>query len=309
MIQSTATRRTFLRAVEQNGGSLEAAAAATGTPLEQHEQWMSDPTYHAAYSGILRDLEHPPPPLPPGPPEWTKPKFATLVRRKPRKPADPPPAEPQAQTAEPELAPAPPEPEPTPNPATEPPPAPKVEVADPPSQTFRGERGYIRIYERKGHKIEAPREPRVPKPKPPAEPDWTPSTEVTLAGDEHQKAMIDEYGELDRRMQLRAMDTQRYETLKRAIKTWFDQAPPDADGTVEGEVYLLHLSARERERKLRDLHEVVELIGLDKVLELATVPVGALENILGKARVAQLTIDARTGSRRIKAIAKRAVTA
>lgn len=130
-----------------------------------------------------------------------------------------------------------------------------------------------------------------------------PSVALALT-DVEQRRMIDEYGELDRRMQLCASDVARYETLKKAIKSWFDAAPPDADGTVEGEVYLLHLSARERERRVRDMRELLEVIGIDALLELATVALGALEDRIGKTRVEALAIEARTGSRRIKAVPK-----
>jgi hypothetical protein len=132
------------------------------------------------------------------------------------------------------------------------------------------------------------------------------SVEVAVPVDRLQRKMIDEYGELDRVMQLNAPDIARYDVLKRAIKSWFDGAPADADGIVEGRVYGLHLSARERERRVRSMRDLVKVIGLDKFLELASVPIGALEDLLGKTRAASLVIEARTGSRRIKAVPKRA---
>jgi hypothetical protein len=175
-------------------------------------------------------------------------------------------------------------------------------------EVYEGTRGHVRMYIREGEKPEPPAEP--PKaPKTSIQADYTPSVEITVTSDAEQRRLIDEYGELDRRMQLRQMDYARYESLKRAIKSWFDQAPADADGTVEGDVYLLHLSARERERRIRNMRDVMDLIGIEKLLDLAVVPIGKLENLLGVAHVATLTIDARTGSRRIKAIAKRAVEA
>lgn len=131
-----------------------------------------------------------------------------------------------------------------------------------------------------------------------------PSLEVALPSNLDQRKMIDEYGELDRRKQLHAADEARYETLKRAIKGWFDQAPADADGIVEGDLYRLHLSARERERKIRDMKELADVIGIEKLLELASVALTALENIMGKARVDALTVEVRSGSRRIKAVPK-----
>lgn len=187
----------------------------------------------------------------------------------------------------------PPEPSEAPPPPPEPP---KLE-----EHVFEGRKGYVKLYTAPGETPEPPAEPE--KPKREVQPD--PVLEISVATDEAQRALVDEYGELDRRMQLRATDTARYEALKRGIKSWFGNVPADADGTVEGEVYLLHLSACERERKIRSVRELVDIIGLDKVLDLAVVPIGALENLLGKAHVMSLTVETRTGSRRIKAIPKR----
>jgi hypothetical protein len=53
------------------------------------------------------------------------------------------------------------------------------------------------------------------------------------------------------------------------------------------------------------MRDLIGVIGLDKLLELVSVPIGALEDLLGKTRVAALVTDARTGSRRIKAVPKR----
>lgn len=132
------------------------------------------------------------------------------------------------------------------------------------------------------------------------------TAEVAVPVDRAQRQMVDEYGELDRRMQLTAPDVARYDVLKRAIKSWFDVMPADADGVLEGRVYRLHLSARERERRVRSMRDLVEVIGLDKLLELANVAIGPLEDLLGKTRAAALITEARTGSRRIKAVPKRA---
>jgi hypothetical protein len=142
-----------------------------------------------------------------------------------------------------------------------------------------------------------PRRPELPQ---------TESVEVAVSIDRRQRQMVDEFGELDRRMQLLSPDCARYDVLKRAIKSWFDGMPPDADGIVEGRVYRLHLSARERERRVRSMRDLIGVIGLDKFLELASVPIGALEDLLGKTRAAKLVIEARTGSRRIKAVPKQA---
>lgn len=146
-----------------------------------------------------------------------------------------------------------------------------------------------------------PAKPRVVRPAPvPATAHQ--SVEVAVPVDRMQRRMVDEYGELDRRMQLTAPDRDRYDTLKRAIKSWFDGVPPDADGVIEGAVYRLHLSARERERRVKSLRDLAAAIGIEKFFEIASVPIGAIEDLLGKTRAAALVTEARTGSRRIKAV-------
>lgn len=174
-------------------------------------------------------------------------------------------------------------------------------------------KGYMRIYVDEGGRelaapVDEPTPVKLPAP-PPADRPPVELVEVAVASDTEQRKLIDEYGELDRRMQLHAAEVSRYEFLKKLIKSWFDQAPADADGAVEGEVYRLHLTARERERRVRDLRELAEVIGMDKLLELVTVRIGVLEDLLGKARVELLTVEERSGSRRIKAIPKRPAAA
>src|SRR4030095_13610886 len=123
--------------------------------------------------------------------------------------------------------------------------------------------------------------------------------------EEARRAICDECGELDRRMQIAKPDVQRFETLKHAIKSWFDNLPPDADGTIEGAAYRLHVSARERERRVRDVHALVRAIGLEKLLELVIIPLGAIENLIGRSRLAEMTVEARTRSPRVKGGAAR----
>jgi len=185
--------------------------------------------------------------------------------------------------------------------AAEPAPADPPPFADPPHS-----KGYSKIFiGEDGASLSVPliEETEVKRRGPAREP-AAPSVELAIPTDLEMRKICDEFGELDRRRQLHASDDARYESLKRAIKSWFDAAPADADGTVEGEVYLLHLSARERERRVRDMRELLEVIGLDALLEIATVALGALEDRIGRTRVDALAIEARTGSRRIKAVPK-----
>jgi hypothetical protein len=131
-----------------------------------------------------------------------------------------------------------------------------------------------------------------------------PSVELALPADVEMRALCDEFGELHRRLQIQAADQSRFEVLKKAVKGWFDHAPPDADGLVQGDLYLLRVSARERERRVKDLPELLAEIGLDQLLKVVSVKLTELEDAIGKARAAAFIIEARTGSRRVSAIPK-----
>jgi len=296
----------------RKSGTLDAAATAVGLEPSVHADWMRDHQYRAAYTAVDAELRReragklPPPPPPKRPPG--RPRKAIAGPLAPKRPTGRPrkirpteggsPDEP-AKTAV-EGRPLPQDPS---EPVSAPEPSPPIKESLQ-EHVYPGDKGYVKLFTPEGETPVAPAEPEKPKRQAQEQPQ-EPALDITLASDAEQRAMIDEYGELDRRMQLRATDTARYEVLKRAIKTWFANIPPDADGIVEGDVYLLHLSACERERSIRDVRELVEAIGLEKVLDLAVVPIGKLENLMGKAHVAALTIETRTGSRRIKAIPKR----
>ena len=136
-----------------------------------------------------------------------------------------------------------------------------------------------------------------------------PSVELAIPTDGDQKALIDEFGELNRQVQLHAPVVARFELLKRTLKGWLDGAPNDADAVLEGQLYRLHMSARERERHVRSVQEVADRIGLERLFQIITVPVVALQAILGSTEVDSLLVEKRSGSRRIRCIPKYAPTA
>ena len=322
-------RRAFLAAYRKSG-SLAKAAESMDLPADIHEKWLADKDgwlYRTAFVAIEKEMKDAgeskstkgsfsadmksPTKRPPGRPKKALPPAAKEPKRIGRPPkskggdapcpqgthlCDEAPAESVAAGAGSSQS------EPAPSNEVE-----KEEVAPAApvvEHVFPGDKGYVKLFTPEGEVPAPPPEPEKPKRQAheaPAEP----PLDLAIATDETQRAMIDEYGELDRRMQIRATEIARYEVLKRAIKTWFSSVPADADGCVEGDVYLLHLSACERERKIRDMQALIEAVGLEKVLEIATIPLGVLENMLGKDRVSFLTTETRSGSRRIKAIAKR----
>src|SRR5262249_18284024 len=143
-------------------------------------------------------------------------------------------------------------------------------------------KGYTRIYvDETGAQLAQPITEATPVPERRPAPEPQPSIEVALPADADVRKMVDEYGELDRQVQLHAAVALRHDTLKKAIKRMFDGVPADADGTIEGNVYLLRLSPRERERKVRSMDELIAVVGLETFCEVVTVSLAALEDRIG----------------------------
>jgi hypothetical protein len=126
------------------------------------------------------------------------------------------------------------------------------------------------------------------------------------AADRARRATVDQYGELARQVQMFQPVQAKFDQLKAMIKSWFDDAPADAEATLEGKIYLLHVGARERVRRVRDMQKLALAVGHDDLLELLSrhVPLGAVEDLIGKAKTDQLVTEERSGSRRIKAVPK-----
>ena len=117
--------------------------------------------------------------------------------------------------------------------------------------------------------------------------------------------IYDEFGELDRQIQAFKPVLDRYEKLKAQIKAEAEEYPADQDFTLVGKLYDLQISAKANERKIRSVRAVYKALGsLKAFYEVVTVALGKLEERLGKEKVAELVEESRTGSRRIKAVAR-----
>jgi hypothetical protein len=119
--------------------------------------------------------------------------------------------------------------------------------------------------------------------------------------------LIDEYGELDRQVQQFKPTSDRHEKLKSLIKSWYAESGPEPIGVIHGQRYELQVGAKETVRSWVSLPKVVKAVGGSKAfLEICTVAIAAVENVIGKSRTAALLDEAQTGTRRIKAVAKTA---
>jgi hypothetical protein len=122
--------------------------------------------------------------------------------------------------------------------------------------------------------------------------------------------LVDEFGELDRRARVSGgwkEQADRYEALKKVIKSWHDASPATAEAVELGKFWEVQVSGRAKERKVRSMMVVYKAIGsLAGFFSLCEIGLGKLEEKLGKARVATMVSEEFTGSRRLTAVLRSA---
>lgn len=132
------------------------------------------------------------------------------------------------------------------------------------------------------------------------------SRTIPLKAEPSRADIIDEFGELDRKVQEFAPTAKRHEALKSQIKTWFENHPADQELTEEGKLYTLQVGARAKERRIASLAKVFKALGANKFLGICSVGLKALEDALGKDKAAGYIVEDQSGSRRLKVVAKAA---
>ena len=119
--------------------------------------------------------------------------------------------------------------------------------------------------------------------------------------------LIDQYGELDRQVQQFKPIADKHAKLKAVIKSWYDDQPGEASAIAAGRLYEVQVSARENERTWSSMAKVYRAVGgCTAFLKICSVAIKAVEEAIGKSKAEALLVEERTGSRRLKVVAKAA---
>ncbi len=124
------------------------------------------------------------------------------------------------------------------------------------------------------------------------------------AEDVSRAAIVDEYGELDRKIQEFKPTTKRYEELKKTIQGWYADLPAEQSSVAEGKLYTVQVGARENRRKITNMLKVYRLIGMQKFLELCSISLEAIEKVIAPSRLEGIISSERTGPRTLRPVAK-----
>jgi hypothetical protein len=122
---------------------------------------------------------------------------------------------------------------------------------------------------------------------------------------DHTKT-VDEFGELDRRVQEFKPVANQHAKLKAEIQSWYDAAPADTTDVVEGQKFSVQISARGNERKITNMLKAYRLLGLQTFLEHCTIALKVIDKLIDPEKHKSFIEETQTGSRRLTAVAKAA---
>ena len=114
-----------------------------------------------------------------------------------------------------------------------------------------------------------------------------------------QRAAVDAYGELQRKLQETAPLARKAEDLGQAIRGWLAELPAGESIELQGERYVLQVSSRQKQRKIMDIKGLFKALGTTRFLSIASVPLKTLDAILSTDERALYTSEEQTGPRRL----------
>lgn len=128
-----------------------------------------------------------------------------------------------------------------------------------------------------------------------------------------REQLVDEFGELDRQIAALKPKLDRYESLKKEIRGWYQDHAADQPAIASGAVYEIQVSARGRERSLSLKAKLTVFAKLKKArfVELASITLTAIERApeLGEEFLAKICEWKQTGARTLIVVAKRPAAA
>jgi len=116
-------------------------------------------------------------------------------------------------------------------------------------------------------------------------------------------AIIDEFGELERRLKVQKPERDRHKALEAEIVAWYRDEPAEESFVAEGTLYSVRISARAKKRTIFNLDKVFRLLGKIKFLSLASIPLSAVDRELPDADHSTFLKEERSGSRSVEAVA------
>lgn len=113
-------------------------------------------------------------------------------------------------------------------------------------------------------------------------------------------AVVDELGRIEQKLLEVDLLSKRRERLREKIRSWFPPTEkPDASFTVDGQLYTVEISARESQRRITSMFELLARLGVQQFLAHASFSMTVLDSLILPADQTGLVATERTGPRRL----------
>jgi len=131
------------------------------------------------------------------------------------------------------------------------------------------------------------------------------ASQVVAIDEALRRAICDEYGELDRQVTAFAPVAKRHAALQQTIRGYAIDLAADINAIYTGDLYQILVSERGEERYLdpKAKRVIFKILKTVRAMELFTITLKAAEDELGKEELEALVTRARTGSRKLVAVA------
>jgi len=113
--------------------------------------------------------------------------------------------------------------------------------------------------------------------------------------------VIDEFGELSRRIAEMKPVADRVSALKRKILSYYSSLPNDQPAIAEGSRYTVQISPRAVVRSISSMSQVFKLLGVRRFLAACRFPLSEFDRLIGDK---SLLREERTGERTLRAVPK-----
>lgn len=116
-------------------------------------------------------------------------------------------------------------------------------------------------------------------------------------------AIIDEYGELSRKVKEFKPTADRAAALGKTIAAWYDDRPAEDSFTAAGERFTVQVSARSNKRFISNMVKLARILG-KRFYEVAFVRLEDVDKFVDPALHPKVLGSSRCGNRRVDAVAK-----
>ena len=117
-----------------------------------------------------------------------------------------------------------------------------------------------------------------------------------------RRKVIDEYGELHRRVAGYKPDIDRAAALKKEIESWYADSESAESFEAEGELYRVQIGPKAHQRTIVAITKVFRTLGQKQFLQNCTFPLGRLDTLLPSAVELGIAKEERTGPRKVEVV-------